>query len=63
MATRFVGRTAALRHAVWLAALGCVLVSPLLAVLAGRLGMGWLRIESARSPANMRRQKHRKALG
>ena len=52
-ATRFLGRTAALRHAIWLGALGCVLVSPLLAVLAGRLGMGWLRIESARSPANV----------
>ena len=51
-AARVAKRRAALRHAVWLTALGCVLISPLLAVLAGRLGAGLVRIESppARPP-------------
>ena len=46
---RVAKRRAALRHAVWLTALGCVLVSPLVAVLAGRLGAGLVRIESPRA--------------
>jgi beta-lactamase regulating signal transducer with metallopeptidase domain len=50
-ATRLLKRRAALRHAVWLSALGCVFVSPFLAVLAGRLGVGLLRIESSHSRA------------
>ena len=33
------------RHTVWLAALGCVLASPIIAVVAGRLGLALLRIE------------------
>ncbi len=52
-AARLLKRRAALRHAVWLSALGCVLVSPLLAVLAGRLGVGLLRIESPHSSATV----------
>jgi beta-lactamase regulating signal transducer with metallopeptidase domain len=50
-AARLLRRRAALRHAVWLSTLGCVFVSPLLAVLAGRLGVGLLRIESPHSDA------------
>jgi beta-lactamase regulating signal transducer with metallopeptidase domain len=50
-AARLLKRKAVLRHTVWLSALGCVLASPLLAVLAGRLGVGLLRIESSHSRA------------
>jgi beta-lactamase regulating signal transducer with metallopeptidase domain len=50
-AARLLKRRAALRHAVWLSALGCVFASPLLSVLAGRLGVGLLRMESPPSPA------------
>jgi beta-lactamase regulating signal transducer with metallopeptidase domain len=50
-AARLLKRKAALRHTVWLTALGCVFVSPFLAVLAGRLGVGLLRIESSHSRA------------
>jgi beta-lactamase regulating signal transducer with metallopeptidase domain len=50
-AAHLLKQRAALRHAIWLSTLGCVLVSPLLAVLAGRLGVGVLRIESPHSPA------------
>ena len=44
-------KRAALRHAVWLSALGCVFASPLLAVFADRLGIGLLRLEPPHSQA------------
>ena len=44
-AARWLARGAAARHVVWLAALGCVLVSPIIAAAAGRLGLALLRIE------------------
>jgi beta-lactamase regulating signal transducer with metallopeptidase domain len=55
-AGRLLKRRAALRHAVWLCALGCVFVSPFLAVMASRMGMGWLRIESPQSRAIVEEQ-------
>jgi hypothetical protein len=42
-------RGAAPRHAVWLAALGCVLVSPVLVVLTGRVGLVLVQIELPKS--------------
>jgi beta-lactamase regulating signal transducer with metallopeptidase domain len=42
-------RGAAPRHAIWLAALGCVLVSPVLVVLTGRMGLVLVRIELPKS--------------
>ncbi|HBI43120.1 MAG TPA: hypothetical protein DDY78_09740 [Planctomycetales bacterium] len=41
-------RGAVPRHAVWLAALGCVLVSPVLVVLTGRVGLVLVRIDLPR---------------
>jgi beta-lactamase regulating signal transducer with metallopeptidase domain len=55
-AARLLKRRSALRHAVWLCALGCVFVSPVLAVMASRMGMGWLRIESPQSRAIVEEQ-------
>jgi beta-lactamase regulating signal transducer with metallopeptidase domain len=48
---RLLKRRAALRHAVWLCALGCVIASPLLAVFAERLGIGLLQLEPLHSQA------------
>jgi beta-lactamase regulating signal transducer with metallopeptidase domain len=42
-------RGAPARHAAWLAALGCVLVSPVLVVLTGRMGLVLVRIELPKS--------------
>jgi beta-lactamase regulating signal transducer with metallopeptidase domain len=47
-------RPAAVRHAVWLAALGCVLASPLVAFLAGCLGVGLVEIDLPRPPIEVR---------
>ncbi|HBI43121.1 MAG TPA: hypothetical protein DDY78_09745, partial [Planctomycetales bacterium] len=38
-------RGAAPRHAIWLAALGCVLVSPVLVILTGRVGLVLVRFD------------------
>ena len=51
VAVRLLRRRAALRHAVWLCAFGCVIASPLLAVFAGRLGIGLVRLEPPYSQA------------